>query len=191
MGNVNQRNNLLKILKDLYRTNCIPPKWKIADIIPILKPRKNPADPISGRPITLLSVTRKLREGMISKRLRWFLDNESNLSPLQFGFRNNYATLYPLAILDHETQVSFKNLQKTLVVTLDLSTAFDRADTNSIIYKLASCGLKGYMLKWLENYMEGIFFSLGTEQSLGNTEHNLFCPSRFSFSSHPFQCPSL
>ena len=150
-----QRAVLLNILNKFYSTNCIPPEWKVADIIPILKPGKNPVDPAAYRPISLLSVIGKLMERMVSCRLRWFLESKNVLSSQQFGFRNQRSTLDPLAILEHEIQTGFRNQQITLVVTLDLSAAFDRADINAIIYKLASQGLKGNIIRWLGNYMRG------------------------------------
>ena len=65
-----------------------------------------------------------------------------------------------------------KSHQITLVVTLDLSAAFDRADINAIIYKLASCGQKSYMQKWLENYMKGRTFRVWV-QNKPSTIHSI------------------
>ena len=49
----------------------------------------------------------------------------------------------------------FRSQQINVVVTLDLSAALDRVDITAIIYKFASHGLKGNMLRWLEKYMKG------------------------------------
>ena len=82
-------------------------------------------------------------EKMVRKRLTWYLEENETLLSNQFGFRNGRSTLDPLTILEHEIQMGCSTRQVTIVVTLDLSAAFDKAEILSVIYKLCSRGLRG------------------------------------------------
>ena len=130
----------------MYKESIVPASWKTADIIPILKPGKNPTEPKPYRPISLLSCAGKIMERMVGKRLRWYLEQNKILLPYQFGFRRGKSTLAPPAIFEHEIQMSFRTQKLTIVVLLDLTSAFDKADVMAILYKLATNGMKGKVL---------------------------------------------
>ena len=57
---------LLLIFSIIWNTSQFPIKWKEAILIPLLKPGKNPSDPISYRPIALTSSLCKLMERMVN-----------------------------------------------------------------------------------------------------------------------------
>lgn len=70
----------LDLLNEIYDSGCIPEPWKHQIIIPILKPRKDPSDPSSYRPIALSSVLSKILEHLIKNRLEWILESRRILS---------------------------------------------------------------------------------------------------------------
>ena len=84
---------LLKIVNKIWETGILPRDWKIAIVIPIKKPNKDPCQAISYRPISLTSCMCKLMEKMVNTRLVWYLETNELLSPWQFGFRRNRSTL--------------------------------------------------------------------------------------------------
>jgi hypothetical protein len=53
---------LVLIFNAVVRTHHIPPVWEYARLISIHKPGKNPAQPTSYRPISLLDLIEKLFE---------------------------------------------------------------------------------------------------------------------------------
>ena len=65
---------LLKIINKIWETGILPRSWKISLIVPVLKPKKDPSDPTSYRPIALTSCVCKLMEKMINTRLVWYLE---------------------------------------------------------------------------------------------------------------------
>ncbi|GBM26977.1 Anoctamin-10 [Araneus ventricosus] len=76
--------NLYKVLglfNDLWYSSSVPVDWRLAKIVPILKPGKKPDDMSSYRPIALTSVLCKLFERMILARL------------LKFYMRNKFFPL--------------------------------------------------------------------------------------------------
>ncbi len=59
---------LLNFYNKIWSSCQIPTDWLESHIIPILKPKKNPLDPASYRPISLTSVLCKVLEKIIVKR---------------------------------------------------------------------------------------------------------------------------
>ena len=60
-------------MNDIWETCDLPSIWKLANVIPILKPGKDHSDPSNYRPIALTSCVYKTMERMINARLVWFL----------------------------------------------------------------------------------------------------------------------
>ena len=61
-----RKEELLGILNRIWRKGKFPEKWKLAQVIPILKPCKPARDITSYRPIALLSCLSKVMEKMVS-----------------------------------------------------------------------------------------------------------------------------
>ena len=60
---------LVKIFNAVLRTQKFPPIWKLARVISVLKPGKDPALPSSYRPISLLDTIGKLFEKILLARI--------------------------------------------------------------------------------------------------------------------------
>ena len=67
---------LLRLANTSWRKTKIPQSWKHALIVPIHKPGKDPKEPESYRPISLLSCVGKVVERMVNRRLTWILEKE-------------------------------------------------------------------------------------------------------------------
>jgi len=74
--------------------------WKMAVVVPLLKPLKDPSLPLSYRPISVLSVLSKILERILDRRLVWFLETNKILSHSQYGCRRGRSALMALADLD-------------------------------------------------------------------------------------------
>ena len=68
------------------RIKSIPAPWKTSNISPIFKKGAH-SDPLNYRPISLTSVCSKSMERIIVSAIHDYLDQNSILSPSQFGFR--------------------------------------------------------------------------------------------------------
>jgi hypothetical protein len=64
----------------------VPPAWKSANVTMIPKPDKDPSDPSSYRPISLLSSLQKLLERILTARLSNYLESLNLLTSCQSGF---------------------------------------------------------------------------------------------------------
>ena len=88
--------HIAKILNKCLDLHYFPTCWKMAKVVPILKPGKDPTSPKSYRPISLLSALSKLFERLILDRVQEHVLNNNILLPEQFGFRKGHSTAHQL-----------------------------------------------------------------------------------------------
>ncbi|GBM65626.1 RNA-directed DNA polymerase from mobile element jockey [Araneus ventricosus] len=89
-----------------------PTRWKTATVISILESGKNPTQPSSHRPISLLHAINKIVEHIILSRLNYHLENNNILCSEQFGFRKNLSTTHQLIRDTEFIEVALINLTK-------------------------------------------------------------------------------
>jgi len=89
------KQHLLNIYNHIWKKGQIPVEWKMANIIPILKPGKDKHSPEGYRPISLLNTMAKILEKIVNTRLIWFLEKAKILSDLQSGFRKQIHNRQP------------------------------------------------------------------------------------------------
>jgi len=88
------------LLNRILLSSSFPSMWKMAVVVPLLKPLKDPSLPLSYRPISVLSVLSKILERILDRRLVWFLETNKILSHSQYGCRRGRSALMALADLD-------------------------------------------------------------------------------------------
>ncbi|KAK2724008.1 hypothetical protein QYM36_002373 [Artemia franciscana] len=123
-GNDRVHNNMLKalpietmqIILELFNKSLnegvVPQIWKHAIIHPILKPGKDPKDPASYRPISLLSCLAKLLERAIKAKTIKAL--KGNIQIEQCGFYEGRSTTDTLIRLEHHVKKGFLKKRHTL-----------------------------------------------------------------------------
>ncbi|GFU67614.1 probable RNA-directed DNA polymerase from transposon X-element [Trichonephila clavipes] len=114
------------IINNMFKLRYFPNAWKIAVVIPILKPGKNPTLADSHRPISLLPILSKLAEKIISARLNDYLERNNILTPEQHGFRPRLSTSHQLLRVVEYIKDAIDRNQYTAAVFLDIQKAFDR-----------------------------------------------------------------
>lgn len=143
----------LDIMNDSFEKTKIPDTWKQQLIIPILKPGKPPSDPKSYRPISLLPCFPKLMEKMICARLNFYLEKNNMFSETQAGFRKRSCTIDQISRMENTIRVALFQRKTTIAVFFDLSNAYDTVWHTGLLAKLARCGIRGCMLKWIKEYL--------------------------------------
>ncbi|GBN00495.1 hypothetical protein AVEN_238344-1 [Araneus ventricosus] len=78
--------NLLYLFNRVWIEQSFQRQWQEVAAIPILKPDKDPANPLHYRLIALTSVLRKTLERMVNARLVFELRKKGCIPPLQSGF---------------------------------------------------------------------------------------------------------
>ena len=117
----------------------------------IPKPRKEPSNANSYRPLTLLSYLGKIYERTLNR----LLTNHYNTQPLknaQFGFCKGIGTEEAPYSAIAKNQRSKANHKLTVTILLDIKGAFDHAEWPIILTNLAKAGLPHFLLKNIENY---------------------------------------
>ena len=158
---------LLKTYNGLWESHTSPHSWKVSEIIPGLKPGKNPELAQSYRPIALTSCVCKLFERMVNNRLVWFLESKNLLSNRQFGFRKNKSTLDPLQMLSREIQNAFAIQNEVVGVFFDLEKAYDTTWRGGILSQLSSWGIGGNMFLFIKEFLTDRYIKVrvGSEHS--------------------------
>ncbi|KAH0809408.1 hypothetical protein GEV33_013383 [Tenebrio molitor] len=139
--------------------NCIqacyfPTAWKNAKTIMIPKPGKNPSDPRSYRPISLLNIIGKILEKVLSARLKLSLESNNLLPSQQFGFRAQRSTINPILEL-HTDSTRHANLKEyTLAVFLDIERAFDKVWHDGLLQKFISLQTNPMFTRMIKSFLE-------------------------------------
>ncbi|GFX53850.1 probable RNA-directed DNA polymerase from transposon X-element [Trichonephila clavipes] len=117
--------NILFLFNRVWKEHCFPSSWREAIVIPILKPGKVATDPLSYRPIALMSCFCKTFERMINTRLVYVLERKKLISPLQRGFRKGRSTLDNLVFLESQTRDAFVKRNHLVSLFFDVEKAYD------------------------------------------------------------------
>ena len=157
---------LSHIINACVQTSTFPSSWKSSVIIPIpKKPRPELAD---LRPISLLPIVSKVAERIILSRVkRRFLDCYDEF---QFGFRPHESSTTALIwLLEKLCQVMDDTKNNALLVSLDFTKAFDRVSFNKLIGKLVDCGLPGWFLRFICDYLTRRQFCVKVGKSISSS----------------------
>lgn len=145
---------LTYILRSIIKLQYFPKAWKIAIIIPILKPNKPPHNPSSYRPISLINTLAKITEKVIYGILNKYVHKNNLIPAQQFGFRTGHNTTLSLCKVIQDILQGYNKKQCTVMLLLDIEKAFDTVWHNGLIYKLKTlCKLPDYIISLIRSYI--------------------------------------
>lgn len=157
------KQHLRRIFNQVIQTQKYPAIWKKARVTMLPKPGKDPKDPASYRPISLLSCVGKLFERCILPFL-----NVEKVPDHQFGFRQNHGTTQQLTRLIMDLTIA-QNLQRdSVMVALDVEAAFDKVPHKELIFKLTDTDQPMWMLKILMSYYEDRTFTVRVQDEVSS-----------------------
>ena len=137
-----------------FATGIFPEAWKQATVIPLFKGGDRTSVE-NYRPISLLPIAGKLIEKIAHNQMTLFLEDNAILSDKQNGFRKGFSTASAVADLTDDIFSSINDGEVTLAVFVDLRKAFDTVCHEILCKKLSNYGLRGKVLDWCTNYLEG------------------------------------
>ena len=94
-------------------------------------------------PISLLSNIDKVLKSLTYNRLYSFLEINSIIYDLQFGFRQKYSTSHAFIHLTDKIREQLDNGNFACRIFVDLQKAFDTVDYDILIQKLNHYGIRG------------------------------------------------
>lgn len=162
---------LTNILNSSLRLHYFPQNWKLALIIPICKPQKDPRHPSSYRPISLLSSLSKIFETVLLHRLLKFTSQNNIIQPTQFGFTHQHSTLHQLLRVTEKIEHAFHCKHHSLAIFLDIEKAFDKIWHDGLIYKLRILGTPIYLINIIRNFLSNRTFNIKYNSILSQTFH--------------------
>ena len=147
---------LHKIIDFAFISGTIPDEWRSGTIVPIPKGNNDPRDPLSYRPITLISIPCKIYADILNKRLSTWLEANNLLSDCQNGFRkarsctDHIYTLYSIAN-------NRKTMRKsTFACFIDARKAFDTVQRDCLWFKLLSLGINGRIFTAIQSLYDNV-----------------------------------
>lgn len=137
-------------------TGIFPDLFKQALVHPVHKgDGKDPREPGSYRPISILPALSKVLEVVVRDALFDWLEKRGVLPESQFGFCPGRSVAMALASAQADWAAAKARGEFVGVMAFDLSSAFDTIDAEPLLEKLESTGVVGTVLKWLKSYMSG------------------------------------
>ena len=132
--------------------------WKHAQVISMLNPGKDPAQPSSYRPISLLDTIGKLFEKILLTRILHEVNVRGLMRDEQFGFRPRHSISLQLARLVERITRNFDEKMLTGVVFLDVAKAFDIFWIDGLHYKLTILNFPSCIVHTISPYLRGRTF---------------------------------
>jgi hypothetical protein len=126
-----------------------------ARVISSLKPGKDPAQPSSYRPISLLGAVGKLFENIVLTRILYEVGEHRLLRDEQFGFRPRHSTSPQLAPLVERITRNFGEKRLTGAAFLEVAKAFDTIWIDGLLYKLTILNFPSYLVHTISSSPSG------------------------------------
>ena len=139
--------SITEIINCSFRTTILPPDWKTAEVIPLLKEGDH-EEPSKNRPLSLLNFASKVCEKIALEQFSAYLVSHNRLSFRQSGNRSLHSTE---TLNIHTTDLILEAIDKkkiSALILLDLSKAFDSINVcfrnflPSVLHLLRSVGSK-------------------------------------------------
>jgi hypothetical protein len=138
-----------------FSEGVFPSMFKVASVTPLLKkPGLDEDTPVNFRPISNLNNLSKILERLFLSRLQPQVLGSANFNHLQSAYRPLHSTETALLLSLNNIHRAADNSQPTLLVSLDLSAAFDTINHSLLLSRLqTSFGVTGTALSWLSSYL--------------------------------------
>ena len=138
-----------------FSQGCFPAKFKSASITPLIKkPNLDKTQPSNYRPISNLNTISKILERLFLTRFQPQILSSVNFNHFQSAYRRHHSTESALIFTLDNIFHSSDNGKSTLLVSLDLSAAFDTINHQILLQRLqTSFGVSGIAYSWLSSYL--------------------------------------
>src|SRR5271156_2499648 len=185
---------LTKLVNISLSTGSVPKCFKHALVTPLIKNTKLDSNSMSGyRPISNLLYSSKLLERCVSKQLNNYLSSSALYEAYQSAYRPLHSTETALLRVQNDILTNMDNKKITVLVLLDLSSAFDTVDHTILLNRLKNIGITGLVHDWFSSYLsdrtQAVFLDGVTSDSVNLTcgipQGSVLGPILFNIYTHP------
>ena len=136
----------------IFVNHYVPLMWKQSIIYPIFKGgQKDKKDPLSYRPISLISNPCKIFSSILNDRLTKYMEHNCVLVEEQNGFRKNRSCLDHIFVLSSILRSRLVEKKSTFACFVDFSKAFDFVNRKLLMVALKNIGIQGNFLSIYES----------------------------------------
>merc|ERR1711954_89226 len=135
-----------------------PDCYKISRIAAIPKPGKDHLELDSHRPINNLNPLEKIIEEAIKNQIDEYLDDKKVIPKEMHGVRKNHNTLTAKMSVDENINNTKNKNKNVVVLTTDLTAAYDTLDHALLLIKTEHIGLRGKVLELMNSYLSERMF---------------------------------
>ena len=168
---------ILRIFNKCLHLGKYPRYWKLATVK--IHPKGNAKDMFeskSYRPISLLPIMGKWFSKIINKRIQWSSENEDWIDHNQFGFREGKSCEKALFRLTKNVERCFNNKDYCLVISLDISGAFDGTWHPSILKSLIKSNCHPNYIHLINSFLNDRHVSLKVSNITKTKKLSMSCP---------------
>ena len=146
---------IVKLINTSFTSGVFPTIFKHAYVRPILKKSNSDPDvPANYRPISLLPFLSKIIERIAATRILKHMEIIKLEDTFQSGFKSKHSTETSLLYLTDQLRRSSDSGKITILINLDLSSAFDTIDPELLLNDLhIHLGLTDTALQWFKSYL--------------------------------------
>lgn len=142
------------IVNQSLQSGIFPDHWKKAIVTPLLKKQDLDRSLSNYRPVSNLCFISKITEKCIIRQLNQYLSDNSLHAGHQSAYKESFSTETALCALMDHLLWAFERGQASIIVSLDLSAAFDTVDHQILLDLLhKKYGLEGCSLDWMASYL--------------------------------------
>jgi len=134
--------------------SSLPDIWRVALVSPVFKNGLS-SDICNYRPISLTCITCKIMESIIRDQLMSYLLRNKLISKQQHGFISRHSACSQLIECVDDWSLSINIRHNVDVIYIDFSKAFDCVVHSKLLAKLASYGISGNLLLWIQSFLSG------------------------------------
>jgi len=138
-----------------FTEGCFPGRFKCAQVTPLLKqPGFEANKPTNYRPISNLNTISKIIERLVLSRICGHITGSQSFNVFQSAYSHHHLTETALLCILNDIYGKIDEGQSTLLVTLDLSVAFDMVEHSMLLNRLErNFGIQGVLLTWIKSYL--------------------------------------
>ena len=130
------------LINQMFSRSEYPKRLKETIVLPIHK-KDSPLCKTNYRPISITNSLDKVVEKIIQDQMLEFLENENLLDKYQYGFKKRRSCEDVIAKVLSETSNAIDKRHSVILISLDLSKAFDMIDHQILLAKLNHYGIRG------------------------------------------------